>query len=174
MQVAQVLDNAFARIPGVVHPTVDGLGVDALTWQPDPQANPIGWLVWHLARVQDDHVAELAGSEQVWLAQGWAPLFGLGDGTTETGFGHSPEQVRAVRPESAEVLLDYLDEVTDHTRSFLATIGPRDLDRIIDDSWDPPVSVGVRLVSVIGDSMQHAGQAAYLRGHYERTIEPSR
>ncbi|MFP4634430.1 MAG: mycothiol transferase [Nitriliruptoraceae bacterium] len=174
MQVAQVLDDAFARIPGVVHPTLDGLDVDALTWQPDPQANPIGWLVWHLSRVQDDHVAELAGDQQVWGAQGWAPHFGLDEGTTETGFGHRPEQVRAVQPDSAAVLLDYLDEVTDHTRTFLATLGPGDLDRIIDTSWDPPVTMGVRLVSVIGDSMQHAGQAAYLRGLYERRVEPTR
>lgn len=169
MRCSDLLDDAFTRIPAVVRDAVEGLDADALSWQPEPGANPIGWLVWHITRVQDDHVAELAGRGQVWLEAGWAPRFGLAEGVTDIGYGHSLTQVRSVRPDGVAVLLDYLDEVTARTRGFLTTIGPDDLDRVIDTSWDPPVTMGVRLVSVIGDCLQHAGQAAYLRGLHDRT-----
>jgi uncharacterized damage-inducible protein DinB len=171
MQSNQVLDDAFSRIPGVARRAVADLDAEALRWQPEPESNPIGWLVWHLARVQDDHVAELVEGEQVWVAESWAPRFELPEGTTETGFGHSPEQVRAVRPDGAEALLDYLDAVTERTRSFLATVSDGDLDRVVDTSWDPPVTMGARLVSVIGDGLQHVGQASYLRGLHDRTAQ---
>lgn len=169
MQGDKLLDEAFGRIPRIAHGAVDGLDRDGLLWRPEPGTNPIGWLVWHLTRVQDDHVAELAERDQVWVTGGWPALFGLADDTTETGYGHTPEQVAAVRPEGPDVLLEYLDEVTDRTREFLATIGAEDLDRIVDTSWDPPVTMAVRLVSVISDGLQHAGQAAFLRGLHDRT-----
>jgi uncharacterized damage-inducible protein DinB len=171
MDTSQLLDEAYGRIPEVARRAVDGLDAEALRWQPEPSANTIGWLVWHLARIQDDHLAELIGDEQVWVAGGWAPRFGLQAGTTETGFGHTAEQVRAVRPDGAEVLLEYLDAVTARTRDFLTTIDADDLDRVVDTSWDPPVTMGVRLVSVTADGLQHAGQAAYLRGLHDRRAD---
>jgi hypothetical protein len=170
MRSNQVLDEAFSRIPDLARRAVDGLDVEALIWRPEPGSNPIGWLVWHLTRVQDDHVAELVDGEQVWVDEAWAARFGLSEDTTETGFGHGPAQVAAVRPDSTDALLGYLDAVTERTRSFLATLGDDDLDRVVDTSWDPPVTMGVRLVSVIDDGLQHAGQAGYLRGLYDRTI----
>ncbi len=170
MDASEVLDDAFARMPGLVRAAVEGLDVDALTWRPDADANSIGWLVWHLTRVQDDHVADLADGEQIWHTDGWAARFGLAEGTTDIGFGHTPEEVAAVRPDGADVLTEYFDRVTRRTVEFLATIDQTDLDRIVDAAWDPPVTMGVRLVSVVGDCMQHIGQAAYLRGVYERTV----
>jgi len=169
MDSTQVLDEAFARMPDIARRAADGLDIDALGWQPDARSNPIAWLLWHLARIQDDHVAELAGTEQEWVAGAWASRFGLDEGSLDTGFGHTPEQLGAVRPEDAEVLLAYLDAVTTRTRNFLETIDDGDLDRVIDTSWDPPVTMGVRLMSVIGDGMQHLGQASYLRGLLERS-----
>ncbi len=169
MQSNTVLDEAFSRIPWVVRRALDGIDPEALTWRVEPEANTIGWLVWHLTRIQDDHVADIANAEQVWLAGDWAGRFGLDEATADTGYGHTSEQVATIRPDGADTLLGYLDRVTERTREFLTTIGDDDLDRVIDRSWDPPVTMGVRLVSVIGDNLQHAGQANYLRGIYDRT-----
>lgn len=169
MQSSDLLGDAFGRIPGIVRRAVDGLDAVALTWRVEAGSNPIGWLVWHLARVQDDHVAELVDGEQVWLAGAWAARFALPEGTTETGFGHTADQVAAVRPESVDVLLAYLDHVTDRTHEVLAATTADDLDQVVDPSWDPPVTMGVRLVSVLADGLQHAGQAAYLRGVMDRS-----
>lgn len=168
MQATDILSDCFDRIHGRAHAVVSGLDPDALLWRPGPDANPIGWLVWHLTRIQDDHVAGITGDPQVWTAGEWAPRFGLPADTLDHGFGHTPQQVAAVRPDGPAVLVDYHDEVAERTQRFLAAVDGPELDRVVDRSWDPPVTAGVRLVSVVGDCLQHLGQAAYVRGLWER------
>ena len=169
MDIAEFLDDAFARMPDLAAAAVEGLDADALSWRPDDDANPIGWLVWHLTRVQDDHVADVASQPQVWQQDpSLAERFGLEAGATDLGYGHTSAEVARVRPEGPEVLLAYLDEVVARTRAFVADLGPDDLDRVVDDSWDPPVTLGVRLGSVVNDDLQHLGQAAYVRGLLDR------
>jgi uncharacterized damage-inducible protein DinB len=164
MTVAELLADGFSRVHGVVHEVVRGLTADQLAYRPGPAANSIGWLIWHLTRVQDDHVAEVAGAEQAWLAEGWSGRFGLPFDNRATGWGHSAHEVGAVRVASGELLTGYHDAVYAKTLAFVRTLTESDLDRVVDTRWDPPVTLGVRLVSVIDDDAQHAGQAAYLRG----------
>ncbi|MFE2375289.1 DinB family protein [Streptomyces sp. NPDC059398] len=167
MNTADVLADAFDRVQESVHEAVDGLPAGDLAAQLDSGANSIAWLVWHLARVQDDHVADAAGKEQVWLAQGWADRFGLPFTDTETGYGQSAEQVAQVRADAA-LLTGYYDAVHEQTVEFVRGLDDAALDRVVDEAWSPPVTLGVRLISVIGDDMQHVGQAAFVRGALER------
>ena len=162
MDVSGLLTELYGRIPHLVHEAVDELSTDQLTWAPGPGANTVGWLVWHLTRVQDHSVAELAGEDQLW--PGWADHFGREPDPHDTGYGHGPDDVAAVRPDSAASLTGYQAAVQERTIAFLSGLSQADLDRIVDRSWDPPVTLGVRLVSVAEDALQHAGQAAYLRG----------
>ncbi|MHB8219967.1 MAG: mycothiol transferase [Acidimicrobiales bacterium] len=164
MDVAELLCELYERIPSLARAAVEGLSADELTEEPWPGANPIGWLVWHLARVQDHHVAEVLGAEQLWETGEWATGFGLEADPTNTGYGHSPDEVRAVRPHGPDVLTEYLDAVQSRTLGMLGGLAPADLERVVDRRWDPPVTLGVRLVSISDDSLQHAGQAAYARG----------
>jgi Protein of unknown function (DUF664) len=164
VDVASLLLELYGRIPPLARHAVVGVDLDRLTEPPSPGANTIAWLVWHLARVQDDHVAELLDTEQVWAQGDWAARFGLDPNPSNTGYGHSAEEVAAVRPDSGEALVEYLDAVAARTNTMLEDLVPADLDRIVDRRWDPPVTLGVRLVSIADDSLQHAGQAAYVRG----------
>jgi len=164
MDVAPLLLELYGRIPPLAASAVEGLDTDDLCRAPVPGTNPIGWLVWHLTRVQDHHVSELLGTDQIWSAGEWAPRCGLEPDPANIGFGHREDDVRTVRPDGPEVLLAYLDAVDARTRTMLEGLGPADLDRIVDRRWDPPVTMGVRLVSIADDSLQHAGQAAYVRG----------
>ena len=166
MTSADLLADAFDRIQQVVGTAVRGLPDEQLARRPGPDANPIGWLVWHLTRIQDDHVAGVADTEQVWTAAGWYDRFGLPFGPADHGYGHTSAQVGALRV-SAELLLGYHDAVHAATVAYVRTVSAADLDRVVDTSWDPPVTLGVRLVSVISDDLQHAGQAAYVRGLLE-------
>ncbi|WP_159797611.1 mycothiol transferase [Puerhibacterium puerhi] len=168
MRSRDVLLDAFDRIPELVHAVLDGADDGLLTARLDPAANSIAWLVWHLTRVQDDHVADAAGTEQVWTSAGWAERFGLPLAPSDTGYGHDPDQVAAVRA-SAELLRGYHDAVHAETVKYVGSLDDADLDRVVDTRWDPPVTLGVRLVSVIGDCQQHVAQAAYVRGVLERT-----
>ncbi len=168
MEISDILIDAFGRIRGTVHQAADGLDAAGLAYRPDADANSIAWLVWHLTRIQDDHVAELTERVQVWHDGPWVEQLGFTGDLHDTGYGHTSEEVAAIRPDSADPLLAYHDAVADRSIEYSATITPDELDRIIDRSWDPPVTVGVRLVSVINDCMQHAGQASYVRGMFER------
>ena len=163
MTPAELLADAFGRIVDGAREVVDGLDEDQLAHRPGPDANPIGWLVWHLARVQDDHVADVAGVEQVWTSQGFEARFRFPFDTTDTGYGHDRDQVTRVRA-TAGLLAAYLTAVHEQTVAYVKGLVPEDLDRVVDERWDPPVTLGVRLVSVVNDGAQHVGQAAYVRG----------
>ncbi len=164
---ADLLADAFGRIRENVHGAMDGLSDDALAWRADPNANSIAWLVWHLTRIIDDHLADAFAGEQVWTSGGWCDRFGLPFPPTAHGYGHTSEDVAAVRA-SADLLGGYHDAVQDQAARYIAAVGDADLDRLVDERWDPPVTLAVRLVSVIADSLQHAGQAAFVRGLVER------
>jgi Protein of unknown function (DUF664) len=164
MTSAELLVDAFGRIREVVHRVVDGLTPDQLAFRVVPGTNSIAWLVWHLTRIQDDHLADAAQVEQVWTAQGWVERFGLPFDPRDTGYGHRADEVAAVRVGSGELLVGYYDAVHQQTTRYVGRLSDADLARIVDRSWDPPVSLGVRLVSVIADDLQHAGQAAFVRG----------
>jgi DinB family protein len=167
MDLPSLLLELFGRIQPLAGEVVDGLDVEQLSHAPASGANSIGWLVWHLTRVQDHHVAELLGTEQIWVSGDWARRCGLEPDPSNNGYGHRPEDVRAVRPEGPDVLLGYLAEVDARTKSMLEGLTPDDLDRVVDRRWDPPVTMGVRLVSIADDCLQHVGQAAYVRGLLE-------
>ena len=165
---ADLLVDAFGRIREIVHRVVGGLTAEQLAFRVDPEANSIAWLVWHLTRIQDDHLADAFQAEQVWTSQGWVQRFGLPFQPWATGYGHRAEEVAAVRVDSGELLVGYHDAVHQQTTRLVEGLQDADLDRIVDRSWDPPVSLGVRLVSVIADDLQHAGQAALVRGVLRR------
>jgi uncharacterized damage-inducible protein DinB len=167
MKTSELLIDGFGRVGQTVHRALDGLDQDALTYRIDPEANTIAWLTWHLTRIQDDHLADAFGAEQVWLSQGWAEQFNLPFDKAATGYAHTAEEVAAVTAPSS-LLLGYLDATHEQTAGYLGSVTDADLDRIVDTSWDPPVTLAVRLISVISDGLQHAGQAAFVRGIYQR------
>ncbi|MFC1419389.1 mycothiol transferase [Streptacidiphilus cavernicola] len=162
------LADAFGRIGELVDQVLDGLSPEELTVRLDPAANPIGWLVWHLTRIQDDHVAGVAGTPQLWLADGWQKRFDLPYPAGAHGYGQSDADVAAFQGVPAELLAEYHAAVLARTLDYLATLDVADLDRVVDEGWQPPVTLGVRLVSVIADDLQHVGQAAFVRGVVER------
>ena len=163
MDVAELLIDGFGRIHESVHRVLDGLSPEDLRHRVDGEANTIAWLVWHLTRVQDDHVCDAFDVPQVWTSQGWAERFALPFAPSATGYGQHSADVAAVVVPVAD-LIGYHEEVHARTVGLLGRLQPFDLDRVVDESWDPPVTLGVRLVSVIADDLEHVGQAAYVRG----------
>jgi uncharacterized damage-inducible protein DinB len=164
MTSSELLVDAFGRIRATVHEAVRGLTPEQLAVRLDAEANSIAWLVWHLTRIQDDHIAAAAEIEQVWTSAGWVERFALPFDPRATGYAHSSADVAAVTVASGDLLVGYYDAVHEQTIRFVEPLTDPDLDRIVDESWDPPVTLGVRLVSVINDNDQHAGQAAFVRG----------
>ncbi len=162
MTSAELLADAFGRVQETVHEAVRDLTSSQLAERLGPDANSISWLLWHLTRVQDDHVADAFGVPQVWTEYG--KRFELPFEPSDIGYGHSSEQVAQVTVSSPDLLTGYHDAVHEQTIRLVSGITDADLDRVVDEAWDPPVTLGVRLVSVISDCLQHAGQAAFIRG----------
>jgi hypothetical protein len=164
---AQVLTDGFSRVQDEVHAVLSGASSELLVHRPDGAANSIAWLVWHLARIQDDHVAAAGGFPQRWTEGEWSRRFGLPFSPEATGYGQGPAEVAQVRC-APGLLGGYYDDVHGVTVAYLAGLTDTDLDQVVDRRWNPPVTLGVRLVSVLSDDLQHVGQAAYVRGLAER------
>lgn len=157
-----ILIDAYERIAEEVHAAVEGLTNEQLAWRPSEQANSIAWLIWHLSRIEDDHVSSVRGAPQAWKKD-WAKQLDLPFDVNATGYGQTADEVGAIHA-SVEQLVGYFDAVHAATVAFLRTLQPDDYQRVVDPSWNPPVTMGVRLVSVLSDCLQHVGQAAYVRG----------
>ena len=168
MDSKDVVVEALGRIRGLLGMSLKGLTAEQLAFRPSEQANSIAWLAWHLTRVQDHHLSDLAGREQAWIADGWHARFGKPADPGDTGQRYTPEQVAGIRPAGPQLLLDYHNAVYRRSVEYLQGVTPADMDRVLDEpQYDPRPTLGVRLVSVCSDNLQHAGQMAYLRGCIE-------
>ena len=149
----------------VLEESLSGLTKDDLDRQPRGGCNSMGWLAWHVTRVQDHEIANLMGDEQLWIKDEWFARFDRPRDAADVGFGNTPEDVAAFRSPDVETLLAYNRAVLERTKRYIDTLTPADLDRELNEPWFQPLpTVGVRLVSVLGDDLQHVGQVAYVRG----------
>ena len=169
MNTADIAIDHFGRVRRLLAMCIEGLTVEQLMQQPDPESNPLGWNAWHLTRVQDHQISGLAGREQAWIVDGWHERFGMEADPQNNGVGHSMDEVRAFQSPEASVIIEYYDAVYARTQEYLQTITPEALDRVLNEPrWDPMPTVGVRIVSVMHDCSMHAGEMAYLKGMLER------
>ena len=168
METKDIVIDALERIRGILHRTLAGLTPDEIQRQPTPDSNSIAWLTWHLTRVQDNGISGLFDQEQAWISQGWHAQFGMAPDPDNEGQGHTPEQVAAFRAPSIQTLLDYHDSVSTRSKNFVAGLTPAGFNRELNEpQYQPRPTVGVRLVSILSDNLQHAGQVAYLRGVWQ-------
>lgn len=161
--------DLFGRTHEALHEHLAGLTEEQLTWRPDPAANPVGWTAWHAVRVQDDHLAKLVDRAQVWH-EGWQERFDLPYPGDAIGYGHTAEEVGAFQG-TTELLLGYADAVHARTLEILEELADDDPERVVDTRWEPPVTLKVRLVSVVNDVTQHIGQIGYVLGLAERRTD---
>ncbi|MBV9091544.1 MAG: mycothiol transferase [Mycobacteriaceae bacterium] len=159
----ELLRDSFTRLIEHVDNLTDGLTDDVSFWRPTPRANSIAWLIWHSARVQDVQICDIAKTQDVWTLQRWVERFGLDLPPHDTGYGHGADDVAKVRA-TGELLAGYYHAVHDMTLEFVGALMVAELERIVDRGWNPPVTAGARLVSIVDDCAQHLGQAAYVRG----------
>ena len=154
--------NIFDNLSMVLGRTLDGLTQKELDQQPAHDSNSIGWLVWHILRGQDLGIAGLMGDEQLWIREGWHAKFNRPPEPMDFGLGHTPEDLAAFKSPDIKVLSDYQQVVLEQTKRYLNNLSESELDRKLDHPVFP--TVAARIIALISDNLQHAGQAGYVRG----------
>ncbi|MDP7077697.1 MAG: DinB family protein [Desulfobacterales bacterium] len=99
MEWQELIIDSYGRILEILESALEGLTQDDLNVRPHSDSNSIGWLVWHLTRVQDNHVADLMGEEQLWIKDEWYSKFNRASDRKDIGFGHSSETVETIYPQ---------------------------------------------------------------------------
>ena len=165
MKWQELLLDDYGRTAEALEEALHGLNPDDLNQQPHPDCNSMGWLAWHLTRVQDDHIADLMGEKQLWLSEGWHARFNRASDPKDIGFGHAPADITSFKSPDVDTILSYHQAVLKRTGRYISSLSAADLDRELDEpQYQPLPTVGVRLVSVLADNHQHIGQIAYVRG----------
>ena len=162
MEFQQLLIEVFERVSQMLEKALDGLTQDDLNCLPNPDCNSIGWLVWHLTRVQDSAISNLMDKEQCWIDDKWYSKFGRNPDPNDRGVGHSSEDVSNFKSPDSKTLLEYYRIVFKHTKEYISKLSTDELGREIDNPRSP--LVGLRIAAITNDNLQHIGQIAYLRG----------
>lgn len=167
MTLNQFIEDSLNREQQLLQEVVSDIIPEELTWRPGPDANPMGWILWHMLRVEDMWAQFFAQRQlELWERDGWHEKFGLP--TRDTGFGHTPEQVAAFPALDLPTLLQYGEAVRAGTLEYLMSLGPEDF-RLMPradrpDVWWHSFSVEAMFRQIIGETYQHLGQLAYLKG----------
>ena len=165
MKWQELMIDGYGRVLQILERALDGLTQEDLNEQPHTDCNNMGWLAWHLARVQDRHFANLMEEEQLWITDRWHTRFNRPLDPNDTGGRHTSEQVAAFQSPEVATLLEYYRTVYNRTKRYISSLSETDLDRQLNEpQYQPLPTVGVRIVSVLCDNLQHVGQVAYLRG----------
>lgn len=159
-----ILDN-LNRIQRALTEALDSLTYEELTWQPDDEANSIGFLLWHITRCEDTYIQSLIFQRpQVWVSEGWHDRMSLPDDLWNNGNGYTVEQLTDFRVPELKDLLEYAQEVRRRTNDFLRDLTPERSEEIIAQEGFGGISVGGLLSYMLCELTQHIGQIAYIRG----------
>lgn len=168
MNQKQLLIAGFERISGTLERTLNGLSVKDLNYQPKPDSNSMGWLVWHLTRWQDFQASQPLKKEQVWIEKKWYEKYGRPADPADTGMGHKEADLAKYRSPDAATLIGYNKEVLVRLKEYINSLTASDLDKVVEGTpFNPPPTVGMNLIGLWSDGMQHTGQVGYVRGYIQ-------
>lgn len=162
MTLNEFIEDALNKEHDFLMEAAKDLTPEELAWRPGPEANPIGWILWHMLRVEDMWVQFFAQHQpELWERDGWHQKFGLP--TRDNGFGHTAEQVANFPALDRDELLSYGGAVRSGTLEYLRGLTPQEFDAIPRERR-PDMSVALMFRQIIGELFQHQGHIAYIKG----------
>ncbi|MFC1920962.1 DinB family protein [Chloroflexota bacterium] len=165
MNQKELLIAGFERISGTLERTLEALTVEDLNFQSKPDSNSMGWLAWHLTRWQDFQTSSSLKKEQLWIEQGWNKKFSQPADANDTGMGHKEEDLAKYKSPDAATLIAYNKAVLERLKEYVSTLSDSDLDKVVEGTpIKPPPTVGLMVIGLWSDGMQHMGQIGYVRG----------
>ena len=162
MTLNEFIEDAFNTEREYLIDALGDLTSDELMWRAGPEANPIGWILWHMTRIEDMWFQFFIQRQtEIWERDGWNEKFGLP--TRDNGFQHTLEQVADFPAYDLSEMMRYGEAVRSDTLAYLKTVSSEQMDDVPREAR-PEMSVGRIFRQVIGEIYQHQGHIAYLKG----------
>lgn len=164
MELGEFLKIELERLQGGINRATNDLTPAELKWQPNPEGNPIGFLLYHMARTEDRFVQRsLQEKPPIWESEKWYEKLNIPQSDTG-GFGYTAETVAAFVVPELQNLQAYAEAVRAKTLDYLGGMTPDKFDKVINVPPFGELTVGALWVVIIGHNTQHAGEISYLRG----------
>ena len=173
MELKGFIEQALDPLQKRYRRAIGGLTAEELAWQAGPNANPIGFIFWHITRVEDRLVLVFAqGKTDVWGRDGWYERWGIPADTT--GLEYLPERLASFPLPPLSEMKAYSETVRHETLTYLGNLKAADFE--VRPSGTPypeckaavaffqNYTVGQMFCQLIGEANQHLGQVAYIRG----------
>jgi hypothetical protein len=158
----EFLTTMIAEFHGALMEDVKTLTPQNLKWKPAPQANPIGFLLWHYMRTEDNLVTGLQGKPAIWETEKWYEKMGLDAKAQGTGFKEPDVDKIAVLPLAD--LVAYAERVSRNTQEYLKTLDDVKLD-FAPDPARPRRTIGALLRNfLLAHGWWHLGEIKYIKG----------
>ena len=160
--IHQSLRQVHVRLLG----SCEGLTQEQVLWRPAPAANNIGFILWHVARDQDDLVRGVLGEgTTIWVSRGVHEAFGQPADAPDPG---DRMGLRALHLPALSTLLEYLEATHAQTIEFVSSLTSDRLDTTPGHRDSGP-TFGASLRHVITHQNNHHGQIDYIRGLQDET-----
>lgn len=159
--ISDCLEQVRIRLLG----TCEGMNQEEVLWRPEPYANNIGFVLWHVTRAEDNLVMRLENGHALWVTGGWHEKFGQPVNAPDPG---DRMGLRALAIPGLPVLLGYSQAVGEQTRRLLGELTVDRLDQPIGPS-QPGQTVTANLRHLITHRNNHHGQMDYIRGLQNQT-----
>ena len=164
MSVKEFIREAMQLTRKDLLDNIRDLTAEELAWRPAPHSNSIGFLAWHITRVEDGWIQRpIQRKLHLWVADKWAERFGMPEEQRDMGYGYTVEQLQAFKTPSLELLLGYSQAVRDATLAFLDTWDPASDAIEVRAPWGT-MTVATTFQQLIWELNQHGGQIAYVKG----------
>jgi hypothetical protein len=165
MPISDFILDMLDRMQQAVMEAVDSLSREELAWRPEPEANPIGFILWHQLRCEDAFVQGLIQRKtQVWVTEKWYQKLNLPENPMDNGYGYTAEQVAVFPILELSDLSGYAEAVRSRTLEYLKGVPPDKFDEVIQAGVFKGLAISKVFSLLLCEITQHIGQIAYLRG----------
>jgi hypothetical protein len=168
MALIEFVEQLLEQVDEETQASLRGVTLEQILWRPAEESNPMAWLAWHIARMQDFRSSHLLGRDQIWVEDGLHERFGLPADPANTGRGNNNAEVSALQPESVEVVATYCAVASGRVREYVGSLRAGAEDDIIDSPDGGRTPLGEVLNRFIHGGVAHVGQLMYVRGLIER------
>jgi hypothetical protein len=176
MNSKEVLLDLLQSYKEGIEAVLKDIPAQALTFQPDPEANHIAVTMWHLGRIMDMMVVMRIQNESIdeerWFRDGWVEKYNYdprGKGARGLGvlIGYSVEEMLQVPVMTLEDMKKYFDDTHLALVEIVNSLTPDQLSEKA-AGGDPQRSYYEWVKICLSDGIRHTGEMLAIKSMWER------